>query len=165
MGVEIERKFLVNGGEWRSAVVSSQELRQGYLGGSRCSVRVRVAGDSAWLNVKSLSLGPARSEYEFAIGVDEAGRLLAEFCDPVLEKVRHLVPYQGWQFEVDEFRGDNEGLVVAELELPATDAQFPRPHWLGAEVTDDSRYYSVNLARSPYRRWPARGGAGTGQGI
>ncbi len=154
MGIEIERKFLLDGSAWRAGAVSSQAMRQGYLGGSRCSMRVRVAGDSAWLNLKSLALGPLRSEYEFEIPLNEAEAILEEFCETVLEKMRYLVPYDGHEFEVDEFHGANAGLIVAELELSAVDAPFPRPTWLGAEVTGDPRYYNLNLVQNPFRDWP-----------
>jgi adenylate cyclase len=154
MGIEIERKFLLKDASWRGAIARSERMTQGYLGGDACSVRVRVAGDAAFLNVKSKTLGTTRSEYEFAIPVAEAQAMLAEFCANAVDKVRHHVPFDGRDFEIDEFLGDNAGLVVAEIELEHADAPFARPSWLGAEVTDDPRYYNVNLVRHPYRRWP-----------
>jgi adenylate cyclase len=155
MGIEIERKFLLRDDSWRGTERAALRMTQGYLGGERCSVRVRVAGAAAWLNVKSLTLGVSRSEYEFAIPADEARQMLAEFCPAVLDKVRYRVPFGGHEFEIDEFLGDNAGLVVAEIELSAPDQPFERPPWLGDEVSDDARYYNINLVRAPYRTWSA----------
>lgn len=161
MGIEIERKFLVRGDAWRAQAQRSKAMAQGYLVGaealkaglSRSSVRVRLAGEQAWLNVKSAELGIRRAEYEYAIPVEDARRLLAELCDGVVEKIRHFVTIDGVLFEVDEFQGDNLGLVVAEVELPTPDASFPRPSWLGREVSSLGRYYNVNLIAHPYARW------------
>ena len=153
MGIEIERKFRVHDDSWRGAIARSIRMTQGYLGGDACSVRVRVAGDEGWINVKSKTLGDTRSEYEFGIPADEARAMLAEFCPKALDKVRHIVPFGGRDFEIDEFLGDNRGLVVAELELERADAVFERPSWLGAEVTQDARYYNVNLVRAPHSTW------------
>jgi len=116
-------------------------------------VRARLAGDTAWLNIKAATPGIARAEFEYPIPVDDARALLASLCDGVLEKVRHHVRVDGVLFEIDEFHGDNEGLVVAEVELPAVDAPFPRPSWLGREVSALTRYYNVNLIAHPYRQW------------
>ena len=163
MGVEIERKFLLAGDAWRAQVVRSERMQQGYLidaaalraSGVRCSVRVRIAGDSAWLNIKSALHGIERREYDYAIPLADAERQLAEFCDARVEKTRHYVPHGGYTFEIDEFHGENAGLLVAELELPAVDAAFERPHWLGAEVSDVPRYYNIHLIHHPYARWSA----------
>lgn len=176
MAIEIERKFLVVGDDWRAQAQRSQRLVQGYLTGSEatdgrersqpgsagaaCSVRVRIGGDSAWLNIKSAIAGIERREYEYAIPLADAERMLAEFCPVVVEKIRHYVPFAGAMFEVDEFLGDNAGLVVSELELRSTTDEFPRPSWLGPEVSDRPRYYNVHLLRHPYSRWNARERAG-----
>lgn len=153
MGVEIERKFLLAGEGWRQAVARSLHIRQGYLGGERCSVRVRIDDDRATLNIKSCRLGAVRSEFEYEIPHADAEELLALAAGPVLAKRRHLVEHAGMLWEIDEFEGDNAGLIVAEIELDDVDAAFERPGWLGAEVTDDPRYYNVNLVREPYSRW------------
>lgn len=153
MGIEIERKFLLAGDGWRRAAGRSLRIRQGYLGGERCSVRVRIDDDKATLNIKSRRLGAVRSEFEYAIPRAEAEELLALAAEPVLAKRRHFVEHAGALWEIDEFEGDNAGLIVAEIELDAVDAAFERPDWLGAEVTDDPRYYNVNLVREPYSRW------------
>jgi adenylate cyclase len=161
MGVEIERKFLLSGDGWRGLVESTERLAQGYLvgagalraGQARASVRARIAGDRAWLNIKSARLGIERAEFEYPIPLADAEAMLAGLCDGVLEKFRHLVTVDGVTFEIDEFLGDNAGLVVAEVELDAPDAPFPRPAWLGREVSALARYYNVNLIEHPYARW------------
>ena len=161
MAIEIERKFLLANDDWRAGVESSEPIAQGYLvgaqalrdGTARASVRARLAGTQAWLNVKAARLGIERAEFEYPIPVDDARSLLATLCDGVLEKTRHHVRVDGVLFEVDEFAGDNHGLVVAEVELPAVDAPFPRPSWLGREVSALTRYYNVNLIAHPYRQW------------
>ena len=158
MPVEIERKFLVIGDAWRKDVSRSEPMRQGYLAGppaARCSVRVRIAGERAYLNIKSATAGVQRDEYEYAIPRDDARHLLATLAGDMVEKVRHHVEVAGHLYEVDEFGGDNAGLVVAEIELDAVDAAFPRPPWLGREVSHLVRYYNLNLARHPYARWSA----------
>jgi adenylate cyclase len=157
MGVEIERKFLVADDTWRAAASACEVLRQGYLANtSKSSVRIRRAGDTAWLSVKSMTRGLVRQEYEYPVPLEDAERMLDELCDgPLLEKVRHLVTVGGHVWEIDEFRGDNAGLVVAELELDAPDEAFERPAWLGAEVTHEERYYNFRLVSHPYRLWSA----------
>ena len=161
MPIEIERKFLLADESWRASVESSEPIAQGYLvgahalreGHARASVRARLAGDTAWLNIKAAEPGIARTEFDYPIPVADARTLLACLCDGVLEKVRHHVRVDGVLFEVDEFNGDNHGLIVAEVELPAIDAAFPRPSWLGREVSTLTRYYNVNLIAHPYRQW------------
>jgi adenylate cyclase len=161
MGIEIERKFLLRDDSWRVAVSRSESMAQGYLigaqalrdGTARSSVRARLSGDKAWLNIKAATLGIERAEFEYAIPVADAKELLATLCDGVLEKIRHHVVVDDALFEVDEFLGDNAGLVVAEIELPTADAPFPQPAWLGREVSALTRYYNVNLITHAYRQW------------
>lgn len=162
MAVEIERKFLLRDDTWRPCVSASRRLVQGYLTdpGGRCSVRVRIAGQEAWINLKSAVAGVERLEYEYAIPPADAEQMLAAFCRGRVEKVRHHVVHAGWLFEIDEFAGDNAGLVVAELELPAADAAFEQPPWLGREVSDRRRYYNLHLLDHPYSRWSAAERAG-----
>lgn len=163
MGIEIERKFLLRDDSWRAQAAQRERIAQGYLvgaealraGSARASVRARIAGERAWLNIKSAQLGIERAEFEYAIPVADAEAMLAGLCDGVLEKFRHLVTIDGVTFEIDEFLGDNAGLVVAEVELDAPDAPFPRPAWLGREVSALVRYYNVNLIEHPYARWSA----------
>jgi adenylate cyclase len=163
MGVEIERKFLGTGDAWRAAASSRALLRQGYLANTvRASVRVRRAGDAAWLSVKSMTRALVRDEYEYPIPLADAEAMLERLCaGPRVDKLRHLVSFAGHEWEVDEFLGDNAGLVVAELELDDADEPFERPPWLAGEVTHLERYYNFNLATRPYSQWAAdeRGGA------
>jgi adenylate cyclase len=163
MGVEIERKFLLAGDSWRGLVERSDRIAQGYLvagaaieaGHAKCSVRVRLSAGKGWLNIKSATLGVQRHEFEYPIPLDDAEHLLHELSNGVLEKIRHHVMLDGAHFEIDEFLGDNAGLFVAEVELPSADAPYPRPDWLGAEVTELSRYYNVKLVDRPFVRWSA----------
>jgi adenylate cyclase len=155
MGVEIERKFLVVGDDWRSAVSSSTRIVQGYLTRGEVTVRVRVRGDRGYLTIKGPSSGITRSEYEFDIPVADAEAMLADLAQgPVVEKTRHLVEVDGHEWELDVFAGANEGLVMAEIELASAEEAFTVPTWAGAEVSDDARYYNVNLAQSPFSQWP-----------
>lgn len=154
MGREIERKYLVREQSWRDGA-SGTALRQGYL----CveperTVRVRVAGELAWLTVKGRTVGLTRAEYEWPIPLADATRLLDELClRPLIEKVRYRIECAGRVWEVDEFAGDNAGLVLAEVELPSEDATVVPPPWIGKEVTDDRRYSNSNLVAHPYCRW------------
>jgi adenylate cyclase len=116
-------------------------------------VRVRIAGNHAWLNIKSGGLVASRHEFEYAVPVDDARELLALTEGPLVEKTRYLVEHGGMTWEIDEFSGDNSGLVVAELELDREDQSFARPAWLGREVTELRRYYNVCLVEHPYRAW------------
>ncbi|MGH3862447.1 CYTH domain-containing protein [Actinokineospora sp.] len=157
---EIERKFLVADESWRSSVISTNRMVQAYLAiGERAQVRVRSSGDKAWVTVKGQAKGISRPEFETEVPVDFVeGVRSSGLCEgsPV-EKDRHVVDVDGFQFEVDVFLGDNAGLVLAELELDTADAEFPRPPWLGEEVTDDKRYRNAYLATNPWASWN-RGG-------
>lgn len=152
MGVEIERKFLVTGSEWRAA--ESTYLCQGYLSRDRSrTVRVRIAGDTATLTIKGPTQGVSRSEFEYTIPVEDARSLLL-LCDgPLIEKRRYVIPMGTIKWEVDEFLGDNAGLVIAEVELETEDQDFGRPAWLGAEVTHDGRYFNFYLSQHPFNTW------------
>ena len=151
---EIERKFLPVSDAWRGAAVRRERMSQGYIAGSdRASVRVRITGANAALNVKSGGIAASRQEYEYTIPLDDARELLALSVGPLIDKTRHFVRYGEFEWEVDEFRGDNAGLVVAELELDFEGQDFPLPDWIGTEVTHLARYYNVNLVRHPYREW------------
>ena len=158
MAVEIERKFLLASDAWRMQVSRSEALAQAYLAGppgARCSVRVRIAGAAAWLNIKSLGDAIVRDEYEYAIPLADAQRMLDTLCGARVCKRRHHVPCGDLLFEIDEFEGDNAGLLVAEIGLPAADAPFARPVWLGVEVSGLERYYNMRLATRPYAQWSA----------
>jgi adenylate cyclase len=157
MAIEIERKFRVTSDAWRAAAGSRTLLRQGYLANTaRASIRVRLSDrEQAWLSVKAVTPGLSRAEYEVPIAAADAREMLERLCEGgLIEKWRHLVHYQGHEWEVDEFLGENAGLVIAELELASEDAEFARPRWLGAEVTHDERYYNMRLSHRPFRHWP-----------
>ncbi len=155
MGTEIERKFLLRDDSWRNAVSSSRDIVQGYLANTdRGSIRVRLEDDNASLNLKSMTLGVTRSEFDYPIPAAEASVILETLCmRPLIEKTRHHVEFDGCTWEIDEFRGENAGLVVAELELAHQDQSFTAPPWLGQEVSDDPRYYNVCLVEHPYCDW------------
>lgn len=155
MAQEIERKFLVSCDDWRSQVASSSYYRQGYMANTdKCSIRIRVAGEKGFLNIKSATLDITRTEYEYMVPVEEAEAMLNGFCEGALiEKTRYFVEHQGHTWEVDVFDGRNRGLIMAEIELEHRDETFPLPPWIGAEVSDDPRYYNVYLARCPYAEW------------
>lgn len=152
MALEIERKFLVTGAQWRRP--DAQRLSQGYLSRDKQrTVRVRIAGEQAFLTIKGETRGATRAEFEYEIPVTDAEQLLAMCEGPLVEKLRHVLVHAGHTWEVDEFLGDNQGLVVAEIELASEQAPFDKPDWIGREVTDDPRYYNSNLAVEPYRSW------------
>ncbi len=153
--LEIERKFLVRNNAWRRAAARSTRMRQAFLGGDGVSVRVRIAGPNASLNIKELRLGIEREEFDYPLPLDEAERLFALAGGGRIDKTRHYVPAGALTWEIDEFHGGNQGLIVAEIELPARDAGFDEPAWLGDEVTDDERYYNVYLAKHPFSEWSA----------
>ncbi len=161
MGIEIERKFLLTNDDWRAAAHEIVPMTQGYLndlhavdsGAMNTSVRVRIEGEQARLNIKSRELGASRQEFDYLIPMDEARALLALCVGGVIDKRRHLVQHAGHLWEIDEFLGDNAGLVVAEIELQREDEAFQRPAWLGAEATHTLRYYNLALASRPYAQW------------
>ncbi len=157
MGIEIERKFLVRGDVWRAQVARSIAMDQGYLGGDRCSVRVRLEDGAARMNIKSREAGARRTEFEYPLPADDALVMLEQLAGPRVTKTRHHVVVDGACFEIDEFAGANAGLIVAEIELDAVDSPFPRPAWLGRELTDEARFYNLRLATTPFATWPDRG--------
>ncbi len=153
MAQEIERKFLVKGDGWRDPT-NATRYRQGYLSTDKArTVRVRTAGDKAYLTIKGATEGVSRAEFEYPIPLDDANQLLGLCHRPLIEKDRYLIPYGDHEWEVDEFFGDNEGLVVAEVELESEDQPFERPDWVGPEVSDDPRYFNASLVAHPYREW------------
>lgn len=156
MALEIERKFLV-AGKFKPHVTSNTRIIQGYLSSnSKLTVRVRIVGNKGFLTIKGSpnQTGISRFEWEKEIPIKEAKDLL-EICEPgIISKTRFIVPEKtGLNFEVDVFHGDNEGLIIAEIELPTEDYIFEKPSWLGKEVTGDSRYYNSMLARNPTKNW------------
>lgn len=154
MGIEIERKFLLANDSWRPAS-SGTIYRQGYLSDNNLTtVRVRIQGNKGVLTIKGPSHDGARAEYEYGIPLEEASEMLNNLCvSSVVEKTRYLVVYEGFSWEIDEFSGENNGLIVAEIELESITQPFAMPPWLGKEVTDDPRYYNAMLAKTPYAKW------------
>lgn len=155
MGQEIERKFLVCNEAWRGAG-SARRMVQGYLSlDPERTVRVRIAGERAWVTVKGVTSGCTRVEHEFEVPVEKAEGMLALCLPEVIDKTRHEIHVAGHLWEVDEFHGANAGLVVAEIELKEEGEVFEKPAWLGQEVTEDPRYYNASLAQRPYCRFSA----------
>lgn len=165
MAKEIEHKFLVRDNSYRT-LAEGMHYRQGYIPTvNGMTVRVRIAGDLAFLTFKDHAVGLSRHEFEYPIPMDDALQLLDLMCSkPQIEKVRYVIPaglgsnvdgstVEGLHWEVDEFKGDNEGLVVAEIEVPEESCSFPIPEWIGAEVTGDHRYYNSALCKNPYKEW------------
>lgn len=155
MGIEIERKFLLNDDSWREQVIESTRISQGYLtqNEGKSSVRVRLSGNKANINIKSRELAISRQEYEYPVPVEDARMMLDTLCVGVIDKIRHHVDFQGHTWEIDEFKGENKGLIVAEIELDSEESDFPHPDWLSDEVSHDPRYYNVNLISHPYSMW------------
>lgn len=154
MGLEIERKFLVIGADWKALAVGTV-YRQGYLSvDPERTVRVRRAGKAAFLTVKGAANGAARAEYEYSINCAEADAMLDGLCmRPLVEKIRYRIPHAGLTWEVDEFLGDNQGLVLAEVELEREDQDIHLPDWAGPEVTGDPRYFNSYLVSHPFTTW------------
>ena len=154
MPKEIERKFLLDGEDWR-ALADGVFLCQGYLAaGPECAVRVRIAGDKAWIGVKGRTSGATRQEFEYPVPIGDAREMIETLAErPLIEKTRHVIPFAGHIWEVDEFSGENKGLIIAEIELENEDEPFEKPAWIGREVTGDPRYYNANLVRNPFRLW------------
>jgi CYTH domain-containing protein len=154
MALEIERKFLVVG-DYKSQATLSEHIAQGYLSSDGgCTVRVRVRGERGFLTIKGPSLdGISRSEWEYEVPAKDVLQMLPLCRVGVIDKCRYLVPFEGHIFEVDEFYGDNEGLVVAEVELSSEDEAYVKPDFVDEEVTGDVRYYNSFLMKKPYKRW------------
>ena len=154
MAIEIERKFLVKEKPFHLEN-KSLHIRQGYIVNDQKQViRVREKADEYFLTVKGNNIGISRLEFDFPISKEDAEELLKHFCKTaIINKVRHYVDFKGHAWEVDEFHGDNDGLVVAEIELKSENEDFAIPHWIGKEVTPDERYYNMNLATHPYKDW------------
>ncbi|MEM6450215.1 MAG: CYTH domain-containing protein [Cyanobacteria bacterium P01_D01_bin.105] len=163
MAKEIERKFLVLCDRWQAFVAANAPVGKSYCQGyiatvvAGQSVRVRIAGDQGFLTIKGPSQGQqglTRTEFEYDIPVEDAQEMLETLCErPFIAKIRYRIPAQDVVWEVDEFQGDNAGLMVAEVELTAEEQLFARPSWLGEEVSGDAKYYNSNLVKQPYRTW------------
>ncbi|MCC5865031.1 MAG: CYTH domain-containing protein [Wenzhouxiangella sp.] len=154
MGTEIERKFRVTGHQYRDLAVGTR-YRQAYLSTDKERVvRVRVVDDQAWLTIKGKTRGVSRAEFEYEIPVTDAVDMLENLCQqPIIDKTRYRLPLAEHVWEIDEFHGVNNGLIVAEIELSSEDESFEKPDWLGEEVSGDPRYFNANLIAHPYRDW------------
>ena len=154
MAKEIERKFLVKLAAW-TPQSGGKYYKQGYLNSQKERVvRVRIAGDKGQLTIKGITTGVTRAEFEYPISIEDAGLMLDNLCEkPLIEKHRHKEVHGGKTWEIGVFHGDNEGLVVAEIELGSEDEAFERPTWLGEEVSSDPRYFNSNLLKNPYKSW------------
>ena len=154
MAQEIERKFRVANDDWRAMATSSSSLKQGYLSSSaEATVRVRLEDNIGTVTIKSKTNGITRNEFEYAIPAQEAKELLMLCSGPLIEKIRYRIPQENHTWEIDVFEGDNDGLIIAEIELTSDEDYFAKPQWLGEEVSGDSRYYNSNLATHPYVNW------------
>lgn len=154
MGVEIERKYLVTSDAFKEGA-SGELYRQGYLNSAKERVvRIRIRGDAGFITIKGIAKGVERSEFEYAIPREEAAFMLENLCEqPIIEKTRYRLEFAAKIWEIDEFHGENTGLIVAEIELESADESFQRPPWLGEEVSADWRYYNSNLLLNPYSKW------------
>ena len=160
MAKEIERKFLVRNQIWRHAVLRSVPIRQAYLANTeQASVRIRIAGDDAHLNLKSVNATIVRDEYEYQIPLGDAEEIFDNLClAGHLSKTRHYLEHAGFVWEIDEFHEENAGLIVAEIELSQAEQAFSRPSWIGAEVSHLERYYNHLLIKTPYSCWSDKTG-------
>jgi CYTH domain-containing protein len=154
MAEEIERKFLVKRDAWR-ALAKGTTYRQGYLNSAKeRTVRIRTADAQAFITIKGMTVGATRSEYEYEIPFGDAKEMLETLAEkPLIEKTRYKIPVGNLTWEIDEFLGENAGLIIAEVELKSEEQTFARPAWLGDEVTGDPRYYNANLIKNPFTRW------------
>lgn len=154
MAKEIERKFLVKNEDFKKQAQGTM-YRQGYLNSIKeRTVRVRTVGDKAFMTVKGITVGATRAEYEYEIPFNDCNEMLDNLAEkPIIEKKRYKIPQGEFTWEIDEFFGENQGLVVAEIELQSEDQKFDKPDWLGEEVTGDPKYFNSNLIKNPYTKW------------
>jgi len=155
MAIEIEHKFLLENEDWRQQIDHSVYYQQGYLSSTKKnSIRVRISDTQGWLNIKSPVIGAKRLEYEYQIPLADAKEIIEKLCHkPIIEKIRHYVFHDNHTWEIDEFEGDNKGLIVAEIELKNMQEKFSLPTWAGQEVTHDLRYYNNCLCKKPFKEW------------
>jgi CYTH domain-containing protein len=154
MGTEIERKFLLANDDWRG-LGEGKPYCQGYIcSGGQGTVRIRTIGDNGFLTIKGPTRGLVRAEYEYPIPVADAREMLANLCrGPLVEKIRYTIDFAGFIWEIDEFKKENDGLVIAEIELEQPQQQFVMPPWVGTEVSNDPRYRNSSLVINPYNSW------------
>lgn len=154
MAKEIERKFLVKGDSWRT-LAEGKLYRQGYIPTQQgATVRVRIVGNQGYLTIKGMTNKYSRSEFEYPIPIEDAQEMLDTLCQrPLIEKIRYKVEYGNLIWEIDEFDGVNQGLIVAEIELSDEEQQFELPIWIGQEVSDQPKYFNSNLVKHPFSQW------------
>ncbi|MBF0202988.1 MAG: CYTH domain-containing protein [Desulfamplus sp.] len=160
MGIEIERKFLVKDNSWLTSDIKCMSIKQGYLSrevqsaiSNQSIVRIRVAGQKGFITIKGKTFNLSRLEYEYEIPVNDALEMLQLCKNPLIEKVRYKIDFMGFEWCIDKFEGDNEGLLIAEIELETEEQEFKKPSWAGKEVSDDPRYFNSNLSENPFQAW------------
>jgi len=158
MGVEIERKFLVDHEKWKKLKKpAGTHYHQGYLLDElNCTIRVRLAGTIGFVTIKGINSGISRTEFEYKIPAADASELIKSFSKSAVEKIRYRIRFAKKLWEVDEFLGDNEGLIMAEIELKDEKEEFKKPDWITGEVSADNRYYNSNLSKNPFKNWGKR---------
>ncbi len=153
MSKEIERKFLVDGDQYKK-LAKGMFCRQGYLClENENTVRIRIIEKNAFLTIKSKTLGISRLEFEYTIPLYEATEMLEKLCEKQIEKLRYTIEFEGFSWEIDEFLGENKGLVIAEIELKSEEQFFKKPSWIGEEVSEDLKFHNSQLIKNPYKNW------------
>lgn len=152
--IEIERRFLLKNDDWRVLASEAELLQQGYISVEKeCTIRVRIVNEQAWLTLKGYISDTTRSEFEYPIPLADAQHMMATLCPFKVEKKRYRVDFEGFCYEIDEFFGENAPLILAELELPTENTDFPKPNWLGEEITSDGRFTNAYLSKNPFGSW------------
>jgi len=154
MKVEIERKFLVKNQDWKKLIVEKHSIQQGYLNTDKsCNVRVRIMNNLAFITIKGKRVNTARTEFEYEIPLNDAESILKLSKTSIIKKTRFTVNHQGQIWEIDQFEGDNQGLVIAEIELKLKDEAISLPNWIGTEISNDERFYNLSLSSNPFKNW------------
>lgn len=154
MKVEIERKFLVETQDWKKLIVEKHSIQQGYLNTDKsCNVRVRIMNTMAFLTIKGKRVNTARPEFEYEIPLNDAESILKLSKNSIIKKTRYTVNHKGQIWEIDQFEGDNQGLVIAEIELKQKDEAISLPNWIGTEISNDDRFYNLSLSVNPFKNW------------
>lgn len=154
MAIEIERKFLVENDNWKPHIRKTYRIKQGYLNLEiERSVRIRIKGDKGYITIKGVTNNISRAEFEYEIPFADAEKLINLCVSPIIEKTRHEIVLEENTWEIDEFYGENKGLIIAELELKSEQQEYKTPNWLGVEVSNDPQYYNLNLVTNPFNTW------------
>ncbi|MDA8979777.1 CYTH domain-containing protein [Chitinophagales bacterium] len=154
MKVEIERKFLVKNQDWKKLIVEKHSIQQGYLNTDKsCNVRVRIMNNLAFITIKGKRIHTARPEFEYEIPLNDAESILKLSKTSIIKKTRYTVNHKGQIWEIDQFEGDNQGLVIAEIELKQKDEAISLPNWIGIEISNDERFYNLSLSINPFKNW------------